>query len=140
MKIVHVSRQYHPGIGGLENFTRNLCEEQVRAGHDVRMVTLNRIFDGDGAELPARETMGGVEIVRLPFRGGRCYPIAPSVLRHVQDCDLIHVHAMDFFVDFLAFTRFLHKKPMVLSTHGGFFHTNYAQRLKQVYRNAHPRA
>jgi len=133
MKIVHISRQYYPGIGGLENFTRNLCEEQARAGHDVRMVTLNRIFDGDGAELPARETMGGVEIVRLPFRGGRRYPIAPSVLRHVQDCDLIHVHAMDFFVDFLALTRFLHKKPMVLSTHGGFFHTNYAQRLKQVY-------
>ncbi|GAY23643.1 MULTISPECIES: WecB/TagA/CpsF family glycosyltransferase [Sphingobium] len=133
MKIVHISRQYHPGIGGLENFTRNLCEEQARAGHDVRMVTLNRIFDGDGAELPARETIGGVEVVRLPFRGGRRYPIAPAVLRHVRDCDLIHVHAMDFFVDFLALTRFLHQKPMVLSTHGGFFHTDYAQRLKQVY-------
>jgi len=133
MKILHVSRQYHPGIGGLENFTRNLCEEQARTGHDVRMVTLDRIFDGDGARLPERETIKGVEVIRLPFRGGRRYPLAPSVLRHVRDCDLIHVHAMDFFVDFLAATRLVHKKPMVLSTHGGFFHTSYAKRLKALY-------
>lgn len=133
MKIVHVSRQYHPGIGGLENFTRNLCEEQARAGHDVRMVTLDRIFDGDEEPLPEFERIEGVEVVRLPFVGGRRYPIAPAVLRHIEDCDLVHVHAVDFFVDFLGFTRLLHGKPMVLSTHGGFFHTNFARRLKQLY-------
>jgi len=133
MKILHVSRQYHPGIGGLESFTRNLCEEQARAGHAVTMVTLDRIFDGDGRALPAREVIAGVEVIRLSFRGGRRYPIAPAVLRHIGDCDLIHVHAVDFFADFLALARILHKKPMVLSTHGGFFHTPYAKRLKQLY-------
>ena len=135
MKIVHISRQYHPGVGGLESFTRNLCEQQVRAGHQVRMVTLNKIFDGDDNILPARENVGGVDVIRVPFRGGRRYPLAPGVLRHVADCDIIHVHAVDFFVDFLAFTRALHGKPMVLSTHGGFFHTPYARRLKQAYFN-----
>ena len=133
MKIVHVSRQYHPGIGGLESFTRNLCEEQARVGHQVRMVTLDRIFDGDGATLPARERINGVDVVRLPFRGGRRYPFAPLALAHLDDCDIVHVHAVDFFVDYLALTRLWHRKPMVLSTHGGFFHTPYAQRLKHAY-------
>lgn len=133
MKITHISRQYHPGIGGLESFTRNLCREQARAGHQVRMITLDRIFDGDGAALPPSERIDDVEVIRVPFRGGRRYPLAPSVLRHLEDCDLIHVHAVDFFADYLAITKWLHRKPLVLSTHGGFFHTGYARRLKQIY-------
>lgn len=133
MKIVHVSRQYHPGVGGLESFTRNLCEQQAKAGHQVRMITLDRIFDGDGGTLPAHEEVGGVEVIRVPFRGGRRYPLAPGILRHIGDGDIVHVHAVDFFVDYLAATRAFHGKPMVLSTHGGFFHTPYAQRLKQAY-------
>lgn len=133
MKIVHVSRQYHPGIGGLESFTRNLCEEQVRAGHHVRMVTLHRIFDGDGATLPAYEEIGGVEVNRVPYRGSRRYPFAPSVLEHLKDCDIVHVHGVDFFADFLAATRFLHRKPLILSTHGGFFHSGFARALKTLY-------
>ncbi len=135
MKIVHVSRQYHPGLGGLESFTRNLCREQVRAGHQVRMVTLDRIFDGDGSVLPASEMIDGVEVIRVPFRGGRRYPLAPAVVRHLGDCDLVHVHAVDFFVDYLSIARLLHRKPLVLSTHGGFFHTDFARRLKDYYFN-----
>ncbi|ATP19586.1 WecB/TagA/CpsF family glycosyltransferase [Sphingobium yanoikuyae] len=133
MKIAHISRQYHPGLGGLESFTRNLCREQARAGHQVRMITLDRIFDGDDAPLPRCEIIDDVEVVRIPYRGGRRYPLAPSVLHHLDDCDIVHVHAVDFFADYLALTRLLHRKPLVLSTHGGFFHTGYARRLKQFY-------
>ena len=133
MKIAHISRQYYPGIGGLESFTRSLCREQVRAGHQVRMITLERIFDGDGRTLPRSEMIDDVEIIRVPYRGGRRYPLAPSVIRHVKDCDLVHVHAVDFFADFLSLTRMIHRKPLVLSTHGGFFHTSYARRWKEYY-------
>ncbi|WP_022683434.1 WecB/TagA/CpsF family glycosyltransferase [Sphingobium bisphenolivorans] len=136
MKIVHVCRQYHPGVGGLESFTRNLCEQQAKAGHQVRMITLDRIFDGDGSALLPHEEIGGVEVIRVPFRGGRRYPLAPAILRHIDESDIVHVHAVDFFVDFLAATHMLHGKPMVLSTHGGFFHTPYAQRLKRAYFNS----
>lgn len=37
------------------------------------------------------------------------------------------------FYDYLALTKPLHGKPMVVSTHGGFFHTAYASRMKQLW-------
>jgi alpha-1,3-mannosyltransferase len=133
MRIVHVVRQYDPGIGGLEAVVRSLAREQVKSGHHVRVVTLNRIFRGDGARLPAHETRDRIEICRIGYAGSMRYPLAPAVLRHLSDADIVHVHAIDFFFDFLAMTRLLHRKPLVVSTHGGFFHTAFASRLKTIY-------
>jgi alpha-1,3-mannosyltransferase len=45
----------------------------------------------------------------------------------------VHVHAIDFFYDFLAWTKPFHGKKLVVTTHGGFFHTDFAARLKRVY-------
>jgi hypothetical protein len=50
------------------------------------------------------------------------------------------VHGVDFFADYLAATRALHRKPMVLTTHGGFFHTSFARSLKQIYLKTVTRA
>lgn len=133
MNIAHICRQFSPGVGGLENYTYNLCREQVRAGHTVRMITLNRIFDDSRTALPARETLDGIDVIRIPYFGSRRYPLAFSVLRHIRTSDLVHVHAMDFFADFLALTRPWHRKPLVLTTHGGFFHTGFASRFKKLY-------
>ncbi len=134
LRIVHVVRQFAPGIGGLENFVQQLAGRQAAVGHAVRVVTLDRIFGAaEGGALPQSERMDGVEIVRVPYRGSQRYPVAPGVLKTIRDADIVHVHAVDFFTDFLALTRVLHRKPMVLTTHGGFFHTGFAQRLKRIY-------
>ena len=127
-------RQFHPGVGGMENYVEQLAIRQAAAGHRVRVVTLNRVFDDPAARvLPAREQWRGVDVVRLPFSGSRRYPVAPQVLGHLGGADVVHVHAVDFFVDYLALTRAIHRKPLVLTTHGGFFHTSFAKGLKQVY-------
>ena len=103
MFIVHVVRQFHPGVGGLENVVYELASAQVSAGHRVRVVTLNRLFNAANRQrLPATETFEGIEIVRIPYFGSSRYPIAPSVLRHIRSADLVHVHAIDFFFDYLA--------------------------------------
>lgn len=134
MLIVHVVRQFHPGVGGLENVVLELASAQVKAGHRVRVVTLNRLFNGAGKQdLPARETLDGIEIVRIPYFGSSRYPVAFSALRHIKDADLVHVHAIDFFFDYLAWTKPLHGRKLVVSTHGGFFHTKYAALLKRVW-------
>ncbi|PZQ74718.1 MAG: glycosyl transferase family 1 [Variovorax paradoxus] len=39
MKILIYSSVFYPGIGGIENHTRMLAAEFVRAGHDVKVVT-----------------------------------------------------------------------------------------------------
>ncbi|PTQ11790.1 polysaccharide biosynthesis protein GumH [Sphingomonas oleivorans] len=133
MQIAHICRQYAPGVGGLENFLASLAQQQRRAGHDVRVITLNRIFNGDGKLLSERERLEGVDVVRIPFFGSKRYPVAPSILRHIAPSDVVHVHGVDFFVDFLSLTRLLHRKPLILSTHGGFFHTGFARSLKSIY-------
>jgi alpha-1,3-mannosyltransferase len=134
MHIVHVVRQFYPAVGGFESVVYELAATQVASGHVVRVVTLDRLFKTDApGKLPARQVVGGIEIIRIPFFGSTRYPIAVSVLNHIRDADLVHVHAIDFFFDFLAWTKPLHGKKLVVSTHGGFFHTSFAARLKRLY-------
>jgi alpha-1,3-mannosyltransferase len=134
LNIVHVVRQFHPGIGGMENFVEQLAHQQLASGHHVRVATLDRIFgEPEGRTLPVRETFDGIEIVRVPFAGSVRYPVAPRILRSIRNADLVHVHGVDFFCDFLAATAWLHRKPLILSTHGGFFHTPFLRRFKKLY-------
>jgi alpha-1,3-mannosyltransferase len=133
MRITHVVRQFAPAIGGLENYVQCLLREQHRQGHQPSVVTLNRLFGSPEEVLTACEVIDGTAIQRVPYLGSNRYPLAPSVVRHLRDADIVHVHAVDFFADFLAHTGFLHRKPLVLSTHGGFFHTAAAKRLKEWY-------
>ena len=132
MKILHVSRQFYPLVGGLENYVLALAGEQVKMGHEVGVITLNRSFI-DGKKLPPEDTAGNIHIKRLPFFGTTKYPLAPGVYKYLKNYDLIHVHAVDFFADFIALTKILHGKKFVLHTHGGFFHTKWGRNLKKIF-------
>ncbi|WP_331344433.1 glycosyltransferase family 4 protein [Cellvibrio sp. UBA7661] len=134
ISVTHVVRQYLPSIGGMEEVVRNIARHQLRSGHKAtRIVTLDRLFRNTDERLPAQESIDGVEVIRLPYKGSSRYPLCPAILQHLGDSDVIHVHGVDFFYDFLAATKWLHKRPLVLSTHGGFFHTDFASRAKQAY-------
>lgn len=139
LHITHVVRQFFPMIGGLEEVVRRLAAEQVRSGHSVRVVTLDRLFTTN-ERLPRLDALDGVEVVRIPYRGSSRYPVAPGVLRELRDADLVHVHAVDFFFDFLAWTKPVHRKPLVATTHGGFFHTADLAALKRVWFSTLTRA
>ena len=138
-RVTHVVRQYLPSIGGMEEVVRNIALHQLKTGQKgTRVITLNRLFrtakqDTAPALLPSREIIDGIEVVRLPYYGSSRYPICPSILGELADTDVIHVHGVDFFYDFLAATQWLHKRPLVLSTHGGFFHTAFASTAKTVF-------
>lgn len=133
MKVIHVVRQYLPIVGGLENFVQSLSQSQIAQGVDAEVVTLNRIKSDLGKYLPAKEVINGVPVTRFGFRGSLKYPIAPGVLAHLKSADIVHVHAVDFFCDYLSLTKPIHRKPLVLTTHGGFFHTPYAAGFKKVF-------
>jgi len=136
ISVTHVVRQYLPSIGGMEEVVRNIARHQLRSGQGTtRIITLDRLFRNTDETLPARELIDGIEIIRLPYRGSSRYPLCPAVLKHLNDSDLIHVHGVDFFYDFLAATQWLHRRPLLLSTHGGFFHTHFASRAKLAYFN-----
>jgi alpha-1,3-mannosyltransferase len=133
LQVVHIVRQFSPSIGGLEASVLNLATAQrKRFDIDARVVSLNRLF-GRNDILPASEIISGIPVSRIPWRGSPRYPLAPTVLNHLHGADMVHVHAIEFFFDYLALTAPLHRKHLVASTHGGFFHTKQQSALKKLW-------
>ncbi len=119
---------------------RHLCSTlRAHCDVDVDIVTLDRTFS-DGVVHAARDSVDGISVRRIPYHGSNRYPIAPEFLAATAQADLLHVHAIDFFFDALALVQPFRGIPMVASTHGGFFHTSFARRLKSVYFNTVTRA
>jgi len=133
LRVLHVVRQFHPSVGGLEDFVLALAKQQRRDGVWAEVVTLDRLFKSPEMRLPSHDVIEGVPVQRIGYFGSPKYPIALGVSTRLADFDLVHVHGVDFFCDYLALTRFIHRKPLVLSTHGGFFHTAYARKFKEVF-------
>lgn len=136
INLVHVVRQYHPMIGGLEDFVRHLVARQRGRFRSLRIITLDRSFRYPGHKLPKEELIDGVAVHRIRYFGSSRYPVAPAVFRSLEDADLIHVHAVDFFFDALAIAKPFHRKKLVATTHGGFFHTEQNAGLKKLWLRA----
>jgi alpha-1,3-mannosyltransferase len=141
MHVIHVVRQFYPAIGGLEDAVSNLAVALSRhCGIQSSIVTLDRCFSQMSEKLPAQAIYNGLSVHRIPFWGSTKYPLAPKIFRSLGEADIVHVHAVDSFFDALSLTRHWHKRPMVASTHGGFFHTTFASKLKVAYFNSITRA
>lgn len=140
MKVVHVVRQFHPSVGGMEEVVLNIARRHLAAGGEAEVVTLDRVFHDGTQRLPTHEQHQGVPVRRLSYTGSTRYPLCPQVLGALRGADVVHVHGIDFFYDYLALTGAVHGKPMIASTHGGFFHTAYASRLKRLWFNSITRA
>jgi alpha-1,3-mannosyltransferase len=130
LKVVHVCRTGWPALGGLEASVGGLALAQHRAGHDVRVVTLDR--DGTGRALP-EQVIEGVRYQRLRRVGPRRYPLAAGLLGAVAGADVVHAHGLDGLTDRLVAGRRRHGIPVGVSTHGGYLHTRRLQRIKQVW-------
>ena len=104
MKILHVTRQFFPSIGGIENVVKSLCDHLIENGYQSDVVTLNKLWSSSD-KLLRHETFGAVQIWRVPFIGNRRFFVAPEVLRFVGDYDLVHTHGIDFFIDYLALMK-----------------------------------
>jgi alpha-1,3-mannosyltransferase len=132
MKILQLTRQFLPSEGGIESVVEGLSCALQQKGHTVRVATLRLLF-ANGAMAPARSIEAGLTVRRMRHWGPRRYPVAPAALAEIRGYDLVHIHAIDFFVDYLSLLRLLHRIPLVVSTHGGIFHTQWASRFKQMY-------
>jgi alpha-1,3-mannosyltransferase len=133
LKILHVARQYAPSVGGIQTMVGGLAHEQLARGHDVAVATL-RWGLIDGRRLgPPHEWVRGVEVHRVRHLGPRQYAMAPGVARLLAGRDIVHVHSMDFFCDFLAALSPWHRVPMLLTSHGLYFHDGDPLRLKSLY-------
>jgi len=132
MKILQVTRQFYPAVGGIETVVLELSRALIALGHEVQVATLDRLW-GQKTRLEPEELLEGIRIHRIPFWGTRHYAVAPNVIGQVKKCDLVHLHSSDFFLDYLAFTKLFHKRPVILSTHGIYFHTPFLRDFKEIY-------
>jgi alpha-1,3-mannosyltransferase len=132
MRILQLTRQFLPAQGGMESVVEGLSVALQHSGHTVQVATLRLLFS-TGALAPAESVEAGVPVRRMRHWGSRRYPVAPAALGATRGYDLVHIHAIDFFVDYLSLLRRLHRIPMVVSTHGGFFHTQRARAFKEWY-------
>jgi alpha-1,3-mannosyltransferase len=132
MNLLHLCRQYWPSVGGVERFMAELSARLSARGHTVEVATLNRLW-GRPERLPPFEIVAGIPVHRFPFIGNALFFCAPGVIRLFNRFDALHVHNTDFFLDYVALTRAIHRRPFVVSTHGGFFHTPAHSALKWLY-------
>ncbi|MCI0394688.1 MAG: glycosyltransferase [Chloroflexi bacterium] len=89
MRILHLYKDYHPVVGGIENHLKDLAETQVAAGHQVTVLVTN-----PGPERP-EEILHGVRVVRVP----RLATIASTPISLVfpialgrEVADIVHLH------------------------------------------------
>ena len=132
LKILHIVRQFYPMIGGMENFVYLLGIHQLKAGHEVTVLTLDRNFMTN-EKLPPADDHDGIKINRIPYFGINKYPLAFSTIKYLKGYDIVHVHGVDFFIDYLAATKFIHRKKLILHTHGGYFHTKWGFYIKKIF-------
>ena len=132
LRVLHVCQDFYPGIGGIEKFVQDLCRHSRGLGIDARVLCLNRIH-GSNVRLPKRDEVEGIPIRRVPFLNLRYYKPAVLPMGELKAADLIHVHGVGALMDYAVLTKWRHRRPIVLSTHGGIFHTSDLLRFKRVY-------
>ena len=130
-RVLHVVRQYRPSIGGMETYVEELAARQTQ-DFEVQILTLNRVF-GTEKVLPEREVLRGIEVIRVPFIGGK-RAFIPNVSHSLlADADIIHIHGADQLMDTVSFMSRFTKAAVFMTTHGLFFHTEALKRVKQAY-------
>ncbi len=79
MRIVYVTRNYHPVVGGAELHVQALAERHVARGHTVTVFTQRTSDSVSGAvdrNLPEQEDIGGVRVVRFEAEEGVRRPLS----------------------------------------------------------------
>ncbi len=90
MKILHLYKDYHPVLGGIENIVKWLAESQAKAGHEVTVLVAS--LTGQTTQ----ETLNGVTVHKIgrltTIASTPITPTLPLALSQYQP-DIAHVHS-----------------------------------------------
>ena len=95
MRILHLGKFYPPERGGIESYTRALCEWTAAQGDAVAAL----VHQAPGTRHTSREVLDGVEVRRVGCIGSLLYtPLSPTLPLELSrtlsefDPDLLHLH------------------------------------------------
>lgn len=128
MRVLHILPSHLYAIGGMEDFTRNLSLRLERQGMTIEVWHLPLRPGSMLMRDPPALTTRPLDVLNCArYRLPRFDP------KRLRRYDLIHVHGIGGITDAVALSWPLHRRPIVVSTHGGIFHTRRLWRLKQWY-------
>jgi len=134
MRLIHLTTNFYPVIGGIETFVYESSKRLVRNGHKVFVITSNKLL-GTNRILPEHEIIDGIEVFRVPFKMFIRYNLSLKLLNMAlkMDYDVMHIHGLGFLSDLAPILKVIKKNKIVLSSHGGIFHTPYMDNFKKLY-------
>jgi glycosyltransferase involved in cell wall biosynthesis len=117
MKILTVLTYYRPHTSGLTIYAERLARAFAQRGHQVTVMTTRY-----EKSLPARETLDGVDIIRVPVavrvsKGVLAPTFGWVATRLVAAHDVVQLHLPQFDAPGVAFRARLFGKPAVLTYH-----------------------
>jgi len=128
-RVLHLSRNYHPFVGGTETYVASLARHTAPLGIESSVVCSTRHAEGEGAppEVP---------VLRVPTFGPNrmqaIVRISAELRALVAWADVLHFHDLRFGLDLLGRMKVARAKPRVLNTHGLIFHTPEHASIKRA--------
>jgi D-inositol-3-phosphate glycosyltransferase len=116
VRVHHVVPHFHPDTGGVETHVLRLSEFLVERGHEVVVHTSSRSYTG--SVLPARGTIGNVEVQRYPPRFRLGY-YATLFRPRIDAGDIVHLHGYAHLTNDWTARRVRGRIPTVFSLHHG---------------------
>jgi len=133
MHIVYLTPNFYPSIGGIETYVYELSRRLADRGHEVSVVTSDRLRNGK--RLKKFEEIYGIKVYRVPFKLVMRYNFSPSALKMLPnlDYDVLHINSIGFFTDIIPIIKSRKSGKIIVSTHGGIFHTPHMKFIKKIY-------
>lgn len=131
MNVLHIARRFYPGVGGVETYIKDICEELTGLDINCRVLTLNYDILDKNKKYKDYENLGGIEIFRIPGFGSYKKPVPLKIPLDVfKWADVIHIHDVRFLFESACFLKMFFKYAIIFSTHGFILHTGDLAQIK----------
>lgn len=127
MRILHITPSYAPSVGGIEEVVFQLVRQARKAGIEADVL---HVAAGLSKSVRREDSFS---VTTLPLIGHRLLGWVPGLAEIASRYDLLHLHDPQVGALTMNIRGALASIPAVLSTHGGFGHTQKAAWAKRIH-------